>query len=272
MPVEPLPRLRKGINLDAIAKLDPEDTARLRESYTAAIQPILDASHTLPAMLRGIGATIRPFVAKLNEARSSIEGIGAMIKASNFMLRDGIRGIVQQGWFIDSDMDISSVIQLGERYSSGQEAEAEAVLVAYYQAKGDIIVSRVCANAPDRAQHIQDAWDAHKAGKYTLSVPVFLIQADGIVYDRRSGRQLFSKRNDRGIGTLAKTAEDGSADWVFLAPYAEDSPFSKDTKDLPADFEGLNRHAVLHGISTKFATEVNSLRALSALGYVDFAL
>ncbi len=272
MPVEPLPRLRKGINLDAIAKLDPEDTARLRESYTAAMQPILDASHTLPAMLRGIGATIRPFVAKLNEARSSIEGIGAMIKASNFMLRDGTRGIVQQGWFIDSDMDISSVIQLGERYSSGQEAETEAVLVAYYQAKGDIIVSRVCANAPDRAQHIQDAWDAHKVGKYTLSVPVFLIQADGIVYDRRSGRQLFSKRNDRGIGTLAKTAEDGSADWVFLAPYAEDSPFSKDTKDLPADFDGLNRHAVLHGISTKFATEVNSLRALSALGYVDFAL
>lgn len=272
MPDEQLPRIRKSINLDAIAKLSPEEVARLRQGYTGAMQPVLDASQTLPAMLRGIGATIRPFVEKLTEARSFIDGIGVMIKASNEMLRDGMRGIVQQGWFIDSDMDLSLVIQLGKDYSSGQEAKAEAALIAYYQAEGDAIVSRVCASAPDRAQHIRDAWEAHKAGKYALSVPVFLIQADGIVYDRRRGRQLFSKNSNRGISTLAKTAEDGSADWVFLAPYAEDSPFSKDTKDLPADFDGLNRHAVLHGRSTKFATEVNSLRALSALGYVDFAL
>lgn len=272
MPTEPLPRLRKSINLDAIAKLNPEETARLREGYTAAMRPVLDASHTLPAVLRGIGDTIRPFVDQLNEARSFIGGMGAMIKASNCMLRDGIRGIVQQGWFIDSDMDLSSVTQLDEEYSSGKEAEAEAALIAYYQAKGDAIVSRVCANAPDRAQHIQDAWEAHKAGKYSLSVPVFLIQADGLVYDRRNGRQLFSKNANRGISAIAKTAEAGSADWVFLAPYVEESPFSKNTREIPDDFGGLNRHAVLHGISTKFATEVNSLRALSALGYVDFVL
>ncbi|HCT26533.1 MAG TPA: hypothetical protein DIW85_09975 [Stenotrophomonas sp.] len=81
-------------------------------------------------MLRGIGTTIRPFVVKLNEARSSLEGIGTMIKASNYILRDGIRGIVQQGWFIDSDMDLPSVIQLDKDYSSGQEAEAEAALIS----------------------------------------------------------------------------------------------------------------------------------------------
>jgi hypothetical protein len=51
-----------------------------------------------------------------------------------------------------------------------------------------------------------------------------------------------------------------------------DAPLTRDTRQLPAGFDGLNRHAVLHGTDPNYGTEVNSLRAVSVLNLASYLL
>ncbi len=260
------------LNLDFIENTSPEELRKLEDQYRDALRPMIEAAASLPAMLRSMQSASTGVLRTIHSTTGTIQGIGRAVERSTELLRERIASIVQQGWFIDEDMTLVSVRELERAFSSGQFSTAEKILIDYYRGAGEDIVARVCSKAPHRAGLIRDAWGAHKDGKYTLSIPVLLLQADGIVADRRKGRQLFSKSPEKSIAGLIKAAPKGSSDWVFLAAYEKDSPFSKNTDQLPKGFDGLNRHEVLHGLSTSYASEVNSLRALSALGYVDFVL
>jgi hypothetical protein len=59
--------------------------------------------------------------------------------------------------------------------------------------------------------------------------------------------------------------------WTSIS---EKSPISYNEKDRTKfDYNGLNRHMILHGIATEsYATEVNSLKAFSLLSYMSALL
>ncbi|WP_199728423.1 hypothetical protein, partial [Pseudoxanthomonas sp. SGNA-20] len=79
------------------------------------------------------------------------------------------------------------------------------------------------------------------------------------------GLKLFSKAerpNARATGTLRLA--------LISAFYEKANVVIRNTDELPQGFDGLNRHAVLHGIDSNYATEVNGLRAISLLNLVAF--
>ena len=59
---------------------------------------------------------------------------------------------------------------------------------------------------------------------------------------------------------------------AMLYPLEHCLPIAASTKDREPDFKGLNRHQVLHGESTTYDTETNSLKAISLLNYVGVTL
>lgn len=262
-------------DLDALSSEESEIASEARQRILESMKPLFDATFGLGSLLRAMQPAIGSAMAAvghLSRVSANFEAIGASLAKEPARLRERIRVLVHQGWFIDPEMPVSLVRDLAEAFDNGNFREAEEALLDYYRSSAEAVIKRVCDQNPLRAEIITQAFAAHQAGHFGLSVPAFLIQADGLAGEHHDGRQLFSKVPTRSIGAMANSAAKGSNEWMFLSVYAESSPFSKNTNELGEGFTGLNRHGVLHGTIVNYATEVNSLRALSALGYASFVL
>lgn len=118
---------------------------------------------------------------------------------------------------------------------------------------------------------LHDAFDAHREGKYSLSTPVFLAQADGIWWDE------FSKSLFQAQGRV-RTAEDYIEEYrsdyfvAFFDIFGEQIPLWISASKRDQSFNQLNRHLVLHGEAVDYGTEENSLKAISLLSWLCWML
>lgn len=123
-----------------------------------------------------------------------------------------------------------------------------------------------------RAAILESAFNAHKRKEYALSIPVFLIQADGICYDLIN-KQLYSTKDKVSVLTgYAKTITADTFRSILLYPLTQPIPISASAKVRAEDFNDLNRHQVIHGEVTNYNTELNSLKTVSLLNYVSYVL
>ncbi|MOA18770.1 hypothetical protein D3C78_1391090 [compost metagenome] len=118
-------------------------------------------------------------------------------------------------------------------------------------------------------------------GAYTLSIPVFLAQADGIFSEITSIKSPMGKDRGKELtrgGEQVKAAigDDTDANQL-LFPILQLHEFDilKSQKDRDAKctasgktFDALNRHQVMHGEVSDYGTELNSLKAFSLLVFV----
>ena len=105
-----------------------------------------------------------------------------------------------------------------------------------------------------------------------MSVPAFLIQADGICFDLIN-KQLYSKRkNIPALNEYAKSIASNALQSALLYPLTQPLPITASASERAEDFNELNRHQVIHGESIDYDTEINSLKAISLLSYVSCVL
>ena len=118
---------------------------------------------------------------------------------------------------------------------------------------------------------LRDAFNAHREGKYNLSVPVFLTQADGM-WGEKFSTNLFS-HNGRKTAVSddilqVKYGLFKSIFSLFLTPL----PLWKSESERESSFNELNRHQVLHGEVVDYGTEQNSLKVISFLSCLCWVL
>jgi len=122
---------------------------------------------------------------------------------------------------------------------------------------------------------LQKALRAHRHRDYELCIPVFLAQADGIAREITSIDRfsIYSRKNSK----LKRLKE--FVDSIVIDELQRDvlelvlmaMPLNVSTEDPMLAKRVLNRHKVLHGIETNYASATNSCRAISWLQYVaDF--
>ena len=58
----------------------------------------------------------------------------------------------------------------------------------------------------------------------------------------------------------------------LLSPLTETLPINASEYERQEDFEGLNRHIIMHGESLDYGTEVNGLKAISLINYISQVL
>jgi hypothetical protein len=116
---------------------------------------------------------------------------------------------------------------------------------------------------PQRRQILVEAFEAHKYGHYTLSIPVLLAQAEGI------GGEMF------GVSIYAKNSDELAArvrDCIMMGPYRELLisllPVNASRGERDEFNDPLNRHLVLHGESTDYPTRLNAYKTVSWFQYV----
>lgn len=183
-------------------------------------------------------------------------------------IRSGFERLAQHGWFPDPSMSIALSTRLASLVDDQPDAVDKAVSELLRERLGEIEAELV-ASYPDRDRLLHDAFEAHRKSKYTLSIPVFLTQAEGLVWDRCS-KALYNQNQRRTAVKGLRTQVQSRFFDAFLEPLMIATPLWKPGAKLGTTFAGLNRHQVLHGVSTDYDTEMNSLRAVSFLSYLHW--
>ncbi|ODS32995.1 MAG: hypothetical protein SCARUB_01872 [Candidatus Scalindua rubra] len=124
-------------------------------------------------------------------------------------------------------------------------------------------------------KHLDEALEAHRNKKYTLSVPVLLLVAEGIATDFCKKNRVY-KKNDKSRGgeKLKKAIRQHYAQtnnillsYLNLIESVVDTTIYQKTdlikKKLRTNI--LNRHAVLHGLKKNYGTMKISLQAFMLL-------
>lgn len=186
--------------------------------------------------------------------------------------------LAKNGWFVCLPMlDFHELDRL-----AAAELDDEA-LCSYvedlYERHFDEFVENICNEFPERAAIVRQAAQAHIAGNYALTVPVFFAQADGVCSQRLQKYIFMSGRDNReNIMPVAeaKVAElldkEGLfevLDLVMWLPFKDKPPVALTKgKRETIGYTGLNRNDVLHGDSLDYGTKTNSLKAFSMLSHV----
>lgn len=249
----PLRNLQVGLH-DFSAAIN-EHTKHLQ--YIAR-NPVIEAAMEISELFGNtISSAIESFMQGINE---SFEKLPAR-------LREALITFSSYGWYYDPEMSIPDILAFKEKFMDGRVEEAEMGLSMYFEHRLDEIKVYLNKKFSDRKTIISDAFIAHKAGQYNLSIPVFFAQTDGIC------KELFDHylfcRDKKNI--TSKFTEQLNADTlinVFLSPLKQSMPVNQNEQERGENFTGLNRHLVMHGDALDYGTKVNSLKTVSLVNYI----
>lgn len=194
-----------------------------------------------------------------------------------------MRYLSERGWYPSPAQSVSDDRELLRVADEGDHEAVERHMVEFGRERIADIADAVAERWPARRLLVESALSAHLEGRYELSTPVLLAQADGIALDLL-GTKLYSTK-DGTPRTRAKVfallGADAGSDWsptladMFLAPLIHGSSLMasstqrEDRQRADSTYGGtLNRHEVLHGIALDYGTEANSLRAALVLDYL----
>ena len=174
-----------------------------------------------------------------------------------------MRALSANGWFLSPDTPVARLRVLRQSSAGASAAFSTSAIRAYFLERLDALERSLLAAYPRRRHILRDAFRAHNAGEYTLSVPVFLCQADGIWRDRFSKNFFLPKHRESTLERSLKDVQLQSVASMLRMLKTQRAPLWASESERDSSFDALNRHQVLHGESVEYATEENSLKAIS---------
>ncbi len=188
----------------------------------------------------------------------------------------------KRGWSVSNRFTAGHFIAIHDYASKGEHGDVDKLMSTLVGELQDKIFDRLIERFPTRLHVLKDAFQAHNEGKYTLSIPVLLSQADGIGCEIFSISNSFFTLSDRttAIDTALSSINPDNLDvlndykgQLLLALKNKLSVHEKTTSlaDLQTadpSYGPLNRHGVLHGLHVNYATQLNSMRCIIFLDYI----
>lgn len=177
--------------------------------------------------------------------------------------------LAEEGWFFNPEIPVSILHEIESRIRENSDKVWDW-LDDFFRNHLDSVEQRLLISYPKRARVLTHAFRAHRRDEYSLSIPVFLAQADGIFSEIFPKKSLFMYgKRESAINARASRAGE---EWieVFLYPLSLPLPLWMPEFLRGESFSGLNRHQILHGESVDYDTERNSLKAVSLLGYLHW--
>lgn len=216
-------------------------------------------------------AALRPAVAALGSVAMFLSDVMLRIPAE---LRASVVELANRGWFFDPNMPLPSMWQTKTLIEEGKADQADTFMAAHFENRLDEIEAQLASALPDRARFFSAGFEAHRQGKFSLSILMFIAQADGVCAELRGGHFFLKDRKGRPQpATYAEGFAGDFMDEIAHLALAEDLPIrNRMATWLASGATGLNRHGVMHGESLDYDTKENSLRAISLLNYVGLAL
>lgn len=191
----------------------------------------------------------------------------------------------REGWFFNWQGGFQDVLELAEGIREATSSDdIDKILLAHYNDYWDYYSGQLAEKYPARKNAIHAAINAHRnlsPDGYSLSIPVFLAQADGIfsevtgissAMDKAKGQQVI--KGSQWLSTkIGKDEEAAGCLLPLLELHELDILKSKGARKTKSEktgkvFDALNRHQVMHGEVSDYGTEINSVKAFSFLLFV----
>ena len=238
----------------------------LLEEHQTEISPVLNSIAAMldSPVLKSIAATLDSMARAIPPDVS--ESMLRVLTDPPEDLKAIWKTLAEYGWFPHPSMLLGAKL-LGDRISKDSPA-VEQSIIDLFRNDLPLIESELVDLYPNRRHLLSKGFEAHRQGQYCLSILMFLAQADGIAYDKRS-KNVFIKTERKTLGSERIQEQTGDILASFLLLLAEDNlPIwaSKESRD--STFRGFNRHQVMHGESVDYDTEENSLKAVSLLSWL----
>lgn len=173
-----------------------------------------------------------------------------------------------RGWFPSNEMSLPFAESIRLAFNEGNVQKVDDQMSAFVRSRIENLHGLFAERFPARSSVISSAINAHLGGQYILSIPVFLMQAEGICIEE-FGVKLYS--TSKGYPVIAKQLQQlGFDDFTgaLLHPLMQPMGISQSGEFRVCYPDCLNRHEILHGIDSGYGTEINSLKSLSLLEYV----
>ena len=175
-------------------------------------------------------------------------------------LPEFLRELAKSGWYLSDRLCDKMLRDFPGIVKNGDLEEIGRTIIECLQEQFDSIKDEIIDSYPKRRTALSEAFDAHERKMYTCSIKSFFPEADGIFRDK-SGGEIFMSDNRKKVAKnyniykrlLLKN--DSAPLWI---------PKGKRSKD----FQGLNRHQIMHGESVGYGNELNSLKAISFLYWI----
>lgn len=184
--------------------------------------------------------------------------------------------LLKRGWYINGNIafvDVKNICNMTDN-------EIEEMMQEYAKQSIPLVIQKAKYYFPHRYDILNDAFIAHNGGQYNLSIPVMLMQADGIT-NELFNVSFFKKNNNIPKTKMAKEEriqanieKDSIVYTVLVQPLDMLSSLQVNTWDRDqrskddCNFGLLNRHGVLHGLDLDYGKESNSLRCIMLLSYL----
>lgn len=167
------------------------------------------------------------------------------------------------GWFYDMNFTTFESKKFDDKF-----------FMEHFENNIEYICKSLVDSYPKRAKIIEKAIKSHKIGDYELSIPVLLIQIDGI-YKEETQTEYFIKLGKKKVKieeNIVKKIKNNNKDImnILISLFNSSLPISYSEnlrKEKGINSFDLNRHAILHGESTDYGTKINSLKTISFLNF-----
>lgn len=252
----------------------PKNIVRENQKIARTMQPLSKVIHQMQKEMQKALVPILEQQWQFVEFSKKIKELGEKIREA--MLKSG-------WWVTPSSMrvPVNWLSQAANDYQNGNKTAITNLFKKIYQRENcknleSIVISWKKNKLFSPWQnHIADALDSHKDKKYTLSVPVLLLIAEGIATDFCKKVGIYEKGDrSRGGEKIKKAVQKhyGKSRGLFLSELdlienAIDTTIYQNTdlikKKLHTNI--LNRHAVFHGLKKNYGTMKTSLQAFMLL-------
>jgi len=236
--------------------------AQLTESFTLALLQIQTQwQSTMKAVVEQVEESWRPYISMLAAAPEFFKQLPGE-------LRPGILEMAKRGWYISAEMSIPELRELCNLAEAGKWERLDSMMQIWIEQEIQGITLRACTRFPRRKKILKDVMVAHTERKYSLSVPVLLIQTEGMCIDTFEGKKLFQTKDGVPvIGDYIKQYADSPLSEVFLFPLQVQLGLTA-TEGIRAQFpEAPNRHEIIHGIDIEYPIEITSQKVISLMEY-----
>ncbi len=269
--------------------LKERTSGELRPSERAETQPVeVDLEEFLDAVLRwgrfsedflenilkgdkAAGDWLDGLVRFTQRLETIIDGTEQWARNLSFRVQPLLEELAKQGWYLHPQFPVSvGTLESTTQTIRKQPELTQNTLRDFFRGRLDDIESDLVKSYPNRELILRDAFQAHREGKYTPSVPVFLAQADGITHDVVR-KHIFQESTRKDLRRSLPPSEYGFAEAILNLLVLRKLPLWKPGQGTSPE-DHLNRHRVLHGTSVDYGNEINSLKAVSFLAWVPWAM
>jgi len=262
-------RFIEGISIRTFAmtdmqiKIDPAISEHLAALQSSINKSLIKAAESARQIKVKIAADLAKLTDSVRRRKASLPG--------------KFKTLAMNGWFIYGyRVQSTAIYPIASLFEADRIDEGNQAMCWQFNNILSNIEADLIECFPKRALILKKAFAAHKVGDYELSIPVLLAQADGIARDTIGKSipkfSIYSEHKSKPaieafIDEFANVALLGSD---ILEVASIKMPLNVSEGDAMLIGEVLNRHQILHGANTDYATLTNSCRAISWLDYVSY--